>query len=89
VTGDGPSPAGSGSTEAITRRCRATLYPALCVSEIAALPGAAAARDADLVPLSLDATRRRMADALADATELARGLADAAEHCSWLHQRLP
>ncbi|CAD6240706.1 unnamed protein product [Miscanthus lutarioriparius] len=58
------------STEAIRRTCGPTLYPALCVSELAALPGAAAARDADLVPMSLDATRRRVADALADATEL-------------------
>ncbi|EES02180.1 hypothetical protein BDA96_03G005500 [Sorghum bicolor] len=67
--GDGPSL--MATTEAITRTCGPTLYPALCVSELAALPGAAAARDADLlVPMSLDATRRRVADALADATEL-------------------
>ncbi|RLN23804.1 hypothetical protein C2845_PM07G40090 [Panicum miliaceum] len=75
--GDRPS-AGRGPTEAITRACGVTRYPVLCASELTALPGPAAARDADLVPMSLDATRRRVADALSNATALAVGARSAA-----------
>ncbi|KAG2585950.1 hypothetical protein PVAP13_5NG005900 [Panicum virgatum] len=77
--GDRPS-AGRGPTEAIARACGVTRYPALCASELTALPGAAAAGDADLVPMSLDATCRRVADALSNVTALAVG-APAAAAC--------
>jgi len=76
--GDRPS-AGRGPTEAIARACGVTRYPALCASELTALPGAAAAGDADLVPMSLDATRRRVADALSNASALAVGAPTAAD----------
>ena len=72
--GDRPS-AGRGPTEAaITRACGVTRYPALCASELTKLHAA------DLVPMSLDATRRRVADALSNVTALAVG-APAAAAC--------
>jgi len=79
--GDRPS-AGRGPTEAaITRACGVTRYPALCANELTKLPGAAAAGDAaDLVPMSLDATRRRVAGALSNASALAV-VAPAAADC--------
>ena len=71
--GDRPS-AGRGPTEAaITRACGVTRYPALCASELTKLHAA------DLVPMSLDATRRRVADALSNASALAVGAPTAAD----------
>ncbi|KAL6627028.1 hypothetical protein ACP70R_030754 [Stipagrostis hirtigluma subsp. patula] len=64
------TPGGRAPTEAITRACRVTLYPELCVSELMGFPGAAGAGDGELVAMSLNATRRRVADALSNATEL-------------------
>ncbi|KAL6627025.1 hypothetical protein ACP70R_030751 [Stipagrostis hirtigluma subsp. patula] len=64
------TPGGRAPTEAITRACRVTLYPELCVSELMGFPGAAGAGDGELVAMSLNATRRRVADALSNATAL-------------------
>ncbi|KAJ1281835.1 hypothetical protein BS78_03G004300 [Paspalum vaginatum] len=70
-------------TEAITRACGATLYPELCISELTDFTGAA---DADLVPVSLNATRQRVEDALSSATALvgARPTAAAAAYSDCL-----
>uniref|UniRef100_A0A0D9UYL9 Pectinesterase inhibitor domain-containing protein n=1 Tax=Leersia perrieri TaxID=77586 RepID=A0A0D9UYL9_9ORYZ len=76
------SPSSSGGrpralpTEAITRRtCGVTLYPKLCVIALTAFPGAG---DAELVPMSLNATHRRVANALYNAKSLAGATAAAA-----------
>ncbi|KAL6850231.1 hypothetical protein ACP4OV_020858 [Aristida adscensionis] len=61
---------GRAPTEAITRTCGVTLYPELCIGELMAFPGAAGAGEGDLVPMSLNATRRRVADGLSNATSL-------------------
>ncbi|KAL6850232.1 hypothetical protein ACP4OV_020859 [Aristida adscensionis] len=77
--GERPS-AGRAPTKAIARTCGVTLYPALCISELAAFPCAAAAGDVELVPMWLNATRRRVVDALSDATALAGARAAVAYH---------
>lgn len=69
-SGGGRAPRGRAPTEAIARTCGVTLYPELCVGELMAFPGAAGAGDAELVPMSLNATHRRVVDALYNATAL-------------------
>lgn len=69
-SGGGRAPRGRAPTEAIARTCGVTLYPELCVGELMAFPGAAGAGDAELVPMSLNATHRRVVDVLYNATAL-------------------
>lgn len=66
-SGGGRAPRGRAPTEAIARTCGVTLYPELCVGELMAFPGAAGAGDAELVPMSLNATHRRVVDVLYNA----------------------
>ncbi|KAF0917542.1 hypothetical protein E2562_020919 [Oryza meyeriana var. granulata] len=70
TSGERGAPRGSAPTEAITRTCGVTLYPELCVSALMGFPGADGAGDAELVPMSLNATHRRVVDALYNATAL-------------------
>ncbi|KAL5221609.1 hypothetical protein ABZP36_026322 [Zizania latifolia] len=70
LTSGGGSPTGRAPTEAITRTCGVTLYPELCISALMGFPGAAGAGEAELVPMSLNVTHRRVVDALYNATGL-------------------
>uniref|UniRef100_A0A0E0JG24 Pectinesterase n=1 Tax=Oryza punctata TaxID=4537 RepID=A0A0E0JG24_ORYPU len=69
-SGGGRAPRGRAPTEAIARTCGVTLYPELCVSTLMGFPGAVGAGDAELVPMSLNATHRCVVDALFNATAL-------------------
>ncbi|KAL6627026.1 hypothetical protein ACP70R_030752 [Stipagrostis hirtigluma subsp. patula] len=69
--GDRPASGDTTPSKTIARTCRVTLYPELCVSELKTFPGAAGAGDVELVPMWLNATRRRVADALSNVTALA------------------
>ncbi|GJN38233.1 hypothetical protein PR202_gb27257 [Eleusine coracana subsp. coracana] len=63
----------NGATDAIARTCRVTSYPDVCVKELMSFPGAAAATvdPEQLVPMSMNATRRRLVDALSDVKTIA------------------
>lgn len=70
LTSGGRPSTGRAPTEAITRTCGVTLYPELCISALMGLPGAASAGNAELVPMSLNMTHRRVVDALYNVTGL-------------------
>lgn len=58
-------------TSAIDRTCSRTTYPKLCVNSLINFPGAAAAGERDLVPISINATLQRFHRAIYGASTIA------------------
>ncbi|CAM8900513.1 unnamed protein product [Rhodiola kirilowii] len=58
-------------TQAISKACRKTRYPNLCVNSLSAFPGAAAASQTDLVHISFNLTLQKFGRALYSTSDLA------------------
>lgn len=66
----GPSLTGPRPSEAISRTCRLTRYPELCVSSLLDFPGAVDAKERDLVHISVNVTLRRVGRAVYGASAI-------------------